>query len=135
MGMEKEEGRYLVHLGLKRVGDRIVMANLKEEVLKEEIDRMMPEGFFFKDGVFSSRQPSYGVWTQRRVFVENSIHCEIIRKHLDYRTPDGFSTWYWTYRISIWYSIGKFLGFSLGDQDVLDTICRDVAQMIEDKYS
>ena len=132
--MEKENGKYVIHLNIKWIDDRIVMANLKEEVLKEEIDQMMPEEFSFKEGEFSSDRTSHGVWVQKKRFGENSIFCEVVRGYQDYRTPDGMSTWYWTYHISVGYTIGRFLGFSLGNEKELDAICRDIAQMIEDKY-
>jgi len=110
------------------------MPDLKEEVLKEDIEKMLPEGFSFKDGLFSSNKPSHGVWQRKKFLGSSSIRCEVVRGHQDYRSPDGMSTWYWTYHIRIWYTVGKFLGFSLGNKEELDTICRDIAKMIEDKY-
>lgn len=44
------------------------------------------------------------------------------------------ATWYWTYHINIWATVGKFLDISLGNVEELNAICRDIAQMIEDKY-
>ena len=113
--MKKEDGKYRVDLGLKWVNDKIVMPQLKEEKLKEEIDSMMPEGFSFKEGLFSCEKPSHGIWEQKKMFGRNTICCEIVRGRQDYRTPDGMATWYWTYHISIWSTIGKFLGIRLGD--------------------
>ena len=131
---KKEDGKYLVHLGLKWIDGRIVVSKLKEEMLKDDIDQMMPEGFSFKEGEFSSDRPSHGVWVQKKRLGENAICCEVVRGHQDYRTPDGMSTWYWTYYISVWYTVGRFLGFSLGDEKELDAICRKIAQMIDEKY-
>ena len=45
--MKKENGKYLVHLCLKMIDGRIVMANLKEEVLKEEIGQTIPVAMAF----------------------------------------------------------------------------------------
>ena len=132
--MKKEDGKYWVHLNLKWVDDRIVMPNLKEEALKEEINQMMPKDFSFEEGEFSSDRPSHGVWVQNKRFGKNTICCEVVRGHEDYCSPDGMSTWYWTYHISVWYTVGKFLGFSLCNEKKLDAICRNIAQMIEDKY-
>lgn len=132
--MKKEEGKYRVDLGLKWVNDKIVMPQLKEEELKEEIDAMMPDGFWFKEGLFSSHEPSHGVWEQRKLFGRNTICCEIVRGHQDYRTPDGMVTWYWTYHISIWSTIGKFFGIRLGNNKKLDAICQNIAEFIEKKY-
>lgn len=132
--MKKVDGKYKVDLGLKWVDDKIIMPQLKEEILREEIDAMMPEGFSFKEGLFSSYEPSYGVWERKKIFGHNAIRCMVVRGHQDYRTPDGMATWYWTYHISIWATVGKFLGFSLGNVEELNAICRDIAQMIEDKY-
>lgn len=129
-----ENGKYHIDLGLEWIKGRIVMPDLKEEILKKEIENLLPEGFTFKEGLFSSDRPSHGVWVQKKRFGENSICCEVVRGHQDYRTPNGMSTWYWTYHISVWYTVGRFLGFSLGDEKELDAICRDIAQMIEDKY-
>lgn len=91
--MKKEGVKYRVDLGLKWVNDKIVMPQLKEEKLKEEIDSMMPEGFSFKEGFFSSEKPSHGIWEQKKMFGRNTICCEIVRGHQDYRTPDGMATW------------------------------------------
>lgn len=84
--MKKEDGKYQVDLGLKWVNDKIVMSQLKEEKLKEEIDAMMPEGFSFKEGLFSSDKPSHGVWEQKKLLGSNTIRCEVVRRHLDYIT-------------------------------------------------
>ena len=132
--MKKEEGKYRVDLGLKWVSDKIVMPQLKEEELREEIDAMMPKGFLYKEGLFSDEGPSHGIWEQKMLFGRNAIHCEVVRGHQDYMTPDGMSTWYWTYYISIWYTIGRFLGFSLGNKKELDTVCQNIAKYIESKY-
>lgn len=132
--MKKEEGKYIVDLGLKLVNDKIVMPQLEEEILREEIDAMMPEGFSFKEGLFSSEKPSHGIWEQKKMFGRNTICCEIVRGHQDYRTPDGMATWYWTYHISIWSTIGKFFGFNLGNEEELDAICQNIAEFIEKKY-
>ena len=134
ISMKQEDGKYIVDLGLKWIDDKIVMPDLKEEVLKEDIERMLPEGFSFKEGVFSKDKPSHGVWQQRKFLRSNTICCEVVRRHQDYRTPDGMATWYWTYHISIWYTVGKFLSISLGNEEELDAICREIAQMIGDKY-
>lgn len=131
---KQEDGKYKVDLGLKWIDDKIVMPDLKEEVLKEDIEKMLPEGFTRMGGVFSSDKPSHGVWQQRKFLGSNTIRCEVVRGHQDYRSPSGMSTWYWTYHINIWYTVGKFLGFSLGNEEELDAICRDIAKMIEDKY-
>lgn len=132
--IKKDNGKYNIDLGLKWVDNKIVMPDLKEEVLKEEIEKMLPEGFSFKEGVFSSNEPSHGVWQQRKFLGSNTIRCEVVRGHQDYRTPDGMSTWYWTYHISIWYTTDKFLCFNIGNKIKMNTICRDIAKMIEDKY-
>lgn len=132
--MKKESGKYIVDLGLKWVNDKIVMPQLEEEILREEIDAMMPEGFSFKEGLFSSEKPSHGIWEQKKMFGRNTICCEIVRGHQDYRTPDGMATWYWTYHIRIWSTIGKFFGFNLGNEEELDAICQNIAEFIEKKY-
>ncbi|MBR1725819.1 MAG: hypothetical protein IJ724_04095 [Muribaculaceae bacterium] len=132
--MKKEDGKYKVDLVPKWVNNKIVMPQLKEEKLREEINAMMPEGFSFKDGLFSSEEPSHGRWEQKKMFGCNTICCEIVRGHQDYRTPDGMATWYWTYHISIWYTVGKFLGFSLGNEEELDAICQNIAEFIEKEY-
>lgn len=132
--MKQENGRYKVDLEPKWVNDKIVMPQLKEEQLREEIDAMMPNGYSFKEGLFSCEEPSHGVWEQKKMFGRNTICCEIVRGHQDYRTPDGMSTWYWTYHIGIWYTIGKFLGFSLGNEEELDAMCQNIADYLEKKY-
>lgn len=132
--MKKEDGKYRVDLGLKWVNDKIIMPQLKEEKLREEIDAMIPDGFSFKEGLFSSEEPSHGLWEQKMIFGRNTICCEIVRGYQDYRTPNGMSTWYWTYHICIWYTVGKFLGIHLGNEEKLDTICQNIAEFIEKKY-
>ena len=132
--MKQEDGKYTVDLGLKWVDDKMVMSNLKEKVLKEDIEKILPEGFSFKEGVFSNDKPSHGIWQQRKFLGTNTICCEVVRGHQDYRIPRGMSTWYWTYHISIWATVRKFLGFNLGNVEKQDAICRGIARMIEDKY-
>ena len=132
--MKQEDGKYTVDLGLKWVDGTSVMPNLKEEVLKKDIEKMLPDSFYFKNGLFCEDRPSPGVWQQREFLGSNTICCEVVRGHRDYRTPDGMSTWYWTYHISIWYTVGTLRGISLGNEEELDAICRDIAKMIEDKY-
>lgn len=141
--MKKEDGKYIVHLGLKWVNGKIVMPQLKEEKLREEIDAMMPDGFSFKEGVFSSDQPSLGVWEQKkkigRYTFSYTISCEVTRGHQDYRTPDGNATWYWTYQICIWpsfvdKSLLKCLFACLIKLKKLNTVCHNIAKFIESKY-
>ena len=128
------DGKYHIDLDLRWIDGKIVMPDLKEEVLKDEIEKLLPEDFTFKEGLFSSHKPSHGVWVQKKRFGQNSICCEIVRGHKDYRMPDGMATWYWTYHISIWYTVQKFLGIPVGGKYKLDSICRSIAQMIEEKY-
>ncbi len=132
--MEKQIGRYTIFLGLKRLGKKVIMPKLDEENLKEDIEKMLPEGFSFKQGLFSSHKPSHGIWQQKKFLNRATIRCDVVREHQDYRTPDGMSTWYWTYHISIQYSVTKIFGISLGNEEKLDAICCNIAQMIEDKY-
>lgn len=73
--MKKEGRKYRVDLGLKRVNDKIIMPQLKEEILKEDIEKMLPERFSFKEGVFSSDRPSHKVWQQRKFLGTNTICC------------------------------------------------------------
>lgn len=127
-------GKYLVHLEPKWFGDRLVMPDFQEEMLKEEIDKLVPKDFFFKEGLFSSRLPSYGVWVQKKIFWQNAINCEVSRDYLDYRTPDGKSICFPTYYIRIWPTVGKLLRFDLGNKGILKESCRFIAREIDDRY-
>ena len=44
------------------------------------------------------------------------------------------ATWYWTYHINIWSTIGKFFGIHLGEKEKLYEICQNIAEFIEKKY-
>ena len=140
--MKKEGGKYIVDLGLKWVNGKIVMPQLKEEVLKEEISTMMPEGFSFKDGELCSWHPSLGVWEHKKngcFSFSYTISCDVTRGFQDYRTPDGNATWYWTYRICIWpsfvdMSLFKCIIACLMKIKKLNAICQNIAVFIEKKY-
>ena len=128
-----ENGKYHIDLGLKWINGKFVMPNLKEEVLKDEIENLLPKGFTFKEGLFSSDCPSHGVWVQQKCFWQNTICCEVVQDRQDYRS-NGMAVWCRTYHIDIWYTTRKFMGIPVGGKDKLDAICQSIAQMIVDKY-
>lgn len=125
----KDGGKYFVDVALKKED--------KEDGLKKEIEKMLPSRFLLKEWEFCSykrERPLHGVWVLKKLFGQISIFCKITESPKGYRASSGRASWYWAGHVSIWYTIDKFFGFNIGNKEKLDMLCRNIAQMIENKY-
>ncbi len=123
--MKKEDGKWKVSLSPKLID---------EEVVKKEIENMLPKGFSFKEGLFNSEKPSYGIWEQKTPFGRSTIHCEVTRGVQDDERPDGMRVYYRFSYINLWCTVESFWDRTFGKERKLDKVCINIAKMIEDKY-
>lgn len=136
--METKEGKYEVWLTPKKINGKIETPEIEEEVLKESIERMLPEGYYFM-GERNDDDVLRLEWKKKNLIIwYDTIICE---KRIGGRwgaaledAPGNWmEVWYYKYLISIWYKSFSFLGFRHENKE-LDSVCRATAKMIEERF-
>ncbi len=120
-GVVKDEGKYKVEFGLSKsyVHTR---PTYDVETLREDVESLIPNGFVLEnpDGVFEWR------WKQKNLSNQVTICFQVGLRYVDNQ--------YHTNQVSIWYDVDRSEGVSHGQEKELDTVCRNIAMMIANKY-
>ena len=130
--MKKLNGEYSIDLG-KWVNQKFILPTFNPDDMRTAIAEMIPNDFILNEKFSNSSNTFCDIWMQQTKFGCNIIGCKLVSKL--HTAISGMCPSYWDCCFAVSYTVVKSSGIDLEESKPLDTICKNIARMVEDKYA